>query len=123
MAVINNGKYNKNQWTEPITPTKEKMDNIENALSYAIDVNVEYKQIITQEFNLTTDKYQYLTIDKDLTINLPILNYDTIIHLFLNCKQEAKVKFISSGDEQHVYLPVGLYDIELIYIGEWIVKI
>lgn len=123
MTVINNGKYNKNQWTEPITPTKEKMDNIENALSYAIDVNVEYKKIISQEFNLTTDKYQYLTVDKDLTVNLPTLDYDMITHLFLNCEQEVKVKFISSGDEQYVYLPVDLYDIELIYIGEWIIKI
>mgnify|MGYP004699149687 CR=1 FL=1 len=123
MTLLNNGKYNKNQWTEPITPTKDKMDNIENALSYAIDMDVEYKKITNQTFNLTTEKFQYLTIDKDLTVNLPVINYDTTIHLFLNCEQDCKVNFISSGDEKHIYLNVNLYDIELVYIGDWIVRI
>lgn len=123
MSVITNGKYNKNEWAEPITPTKEKMDNIENALSYAIDMNVEYKSMINQEINLIADKFQYLEVDKNITINLPTLEYDTIIHLFLNCTQDCKIKFISSGDEQSVYLGINLYDIELIYIGEWIIKI
>lgn len=123
MSVIINGKYNKNDWTEPITPTKEKMDNIENALSYAIDMNVEYKSMINQEINLIADKFQYLEIDKDININLPSLEYDTIIHLFLNCTQECRIKFTSSGDEQSIYLGINLYDIELIYIGEWIIKI
>ena len=123
MVILNKGKYNKNQWNEPIDLTKEKMDKIENALSYTIDMDVKYKKITNDIFNLSTDKYQYLTIDKDLTINLPILDYDMITHLFLNCEQELKIKFISSGDERSVYLPINLYDIELIYIGEWIVKI
>lgn len=123
MVILNKGKYNKNQWNEPIDLTKEKMDKIENALSYSIDMDVKYKKITNDIFNLSTDKYQYLTIDKDLTINLPILDYDMITHLFLNCEQELKIKFISSGDERAVYLPINLYDIELIYIGEWIVKI
>ena len=123
MVILNKGKYNKNQWNEPIDLTKEKMDKIENALSYTIDMYVKYKKITNDIFNLSTDKYQYLTIDKDLTINLPILDYDMITHLFLNCEQELKIKFISSGDERSVYLPINLYDIELIYIGEWIVKI
>jgi hypothetical protein len=123
MVILNKGKYNKNQWNEPIDLTKEKMDKIENALSYTIDMDVKYKKITNDIFNLSTDKYQYLTIDKDLTINLPILDYDMITHLFLNCEQELKIKFISSGDERAVYLPINLYDIELIYIGEWIVKI
>ena len=123
MVILNKGKYNKNQWNEPIDLTKEKMDKIENALSYTIDMDVKYKKITNDIFNLSTDKYQYLTIDKDLTINLPILDYDMITHLFLNCEQELKIKFISSGDERTVYLPINLYDIELIYIGEWIVKI
>lgn len=123
MGMLINGKYNKNEWIEPINPTKEKMDNIENALSYAIDVDVKYKRLINQEFNLTVDKFQYLEIDKNITINLPNLDYDTIIHLFLNCTQECKIKFNSSGDEQTVYLTINLYDIELIYIGEWVIKI
>ena len=123
MVILNKGKYNKNQWNEPIDLTKEKMDKIENALSYTIDMDVKYKKITNDIFNLSTDKYQYLTIDKDLTINLPILDYDMITHLFLNCEQELKIKFISSGDERSVYLPINLYDIVLIYIGEWIVKI
>lgn len=123
MSVLVNGKYNKNNWVEPITPTKEKMDNIENALSYAIDMNVEYKTIINQEIDLSTDKFQYLEIDKNITINLPTLEYDTMIHLFLNCTQECKLKFNSSGDEESIYLKVDLYDIEIIYIGEWIIKI
>lgn len=123
MTVLSNGKYNKNEWIEPITPTKEKMDNIENALSYVIDMDIEYKRLINNEFNLTTDKFQYLEIDKNITINLPNLDYDTIIHLFLNCTQECKLKFNSSGDEQSVYLTINLYDIELIYVGEWIIKI
>lgn len=121
--TIENGRYIQNTWTEPITPTKEKMDNIENALSYAIDMDVEYRRLVNQEYDLTTDKFQYLTTDKDLTINLPVLDTDTIIHLYLNCEQECKLKFISSGDEESVYLVVNMYDIELIYIGEWIVKI
>ena len=100
MSLLNNGKYNKNQWTEPITPTKDKMDKIEDALSYAIDMNVEYRNTTTQTFNLTTSKNQYLSIDKDITINLPNVNYNVDIHLFLNCEQECKIKFISSGDEQ-----------------------
>lgn len=123
MTVLSNGKYNKNEWVEPITPTKEKMDNIENALSYVIDMDIEYKRLINNEFNLTTDKFQYLEIDKNITINLPNLDYDTIIHLFLNCTQECKLKFNSSGDEQGIYLTINLYDIELIYVGEWIIKI
>ena len=83
MVILNKGKYNKNQWNEPIDLTKEKMDKIENALSYTIDMDVKYKKITNDIFNLSTDKYQYLTIDKDLTINLPILDYDMITHLFL----------------------------------------
>ena len=123
MILLNNGKYDKNEWTEPITPTKDKMDKIEDALSYAIDMNVEYRNITAQTFNLTTSKNQYLSIDKDITINLPNVNYNVDIHLFLNCEQECKIKFISSGDEQSTYLTIGLYDIELIYVGNWIIKI
>ena len=70
MTILTNGKYNKNDWTEPIVPTKEKMDNIENALSYAIDMNIEYKRLINDEIDLNTDKFQYLEIDKNITINL-----------------------------------------------------
>ena len=123
MTLLNNGKYNKNEWTEPITPTKDKMNKIEDALSYAIDMNVEYKTITSQTFNLTTDKNQYLSIDKNITINLPNINYDADFHLFLNCEQECKITFISSGDEQTAYLTINLYDIELIYVGDWIIKI
>lgn len=121
--VVNKGKYIQNTWAEPITPTKDKMENIENALSYAIDLNIEYKRITSQEFDLTTDKFQYLTVDKNITINLPTLDYDAIIHLFLNCEQECKIKFNSSSDEQSIYLNMNLYDIEFIYVGEWIIKI
>lgn len=121
--VLNDdGTFNKKVWGDKNVISSEKLNQYENAFDLLFDNTVIARNVIDNEVTLDTTKFQQVTADNDITINLPALTYNTRFYLLLECTQTLNVTFKTTSDMQTTKLDKNYYALEMVYIGDWIIK-
>lgn len=119
----NDKKYNRTIWNDQDLITTGKMNKIENSLYYLLDNLIINHNVVNNIIDLSLDKYQSVTTDNDLTVNLPVIDFHNEFILYLNASEIIYLTF-SSFEKDYVYrLAKGYYKCRLTYIGTWLIEI
>lgn len=116
--------YNATNWRTNDTITVERMNKIEKALSYLMDVTVKSLVPVNNTVDLQVEQKQVCTVTgSSVTINLPDMTGCAYadVKLLLNCTVDCDVTFVSSADRQTIKLINGYNFINLIYYADWII--
>lgn len=123
--IFNSDKsYNATTWKSDDTITVERMNKIEKALSYLMDVTVKSVVPVNNVVDLQVEQKQVCTVTgSNITINLPDMTGCAYadMKLLLNCSVDCNVTFVSSADTQTIKLINGYNFINLIYYTDWII--
>lgn len=121
--VLNDdGTFNKKVWGDKNVISSEKLNQYENAFDMIFDNTIVTKTVTDNLITLDTSKFQQATINNDVTIILPSITYNTKFYLLLECTQTVNVTFKTTSDIQTTKLDKNYYALELVYIGDWIIK-
>lgn len=117
-----NKGYNSTVWADKDTITSDKMNKIEKSLRYLFDNIIQSLAVVNDETTLLEEKFQSVSIDNDLTINLPSITYHSTFTLYVQCSQKCTLFFKSNSEIQKIVIKKGVHAISLNYIGHWIIS-
>lgn len=114
--------YNSTTWSDKDIITSDKMNKIEKSLRYLFDNIIQSLAVVNDETTLLEEKFQSVSIDNDLTINLPSITYHSTFVLYVECSQKCTLFFKSNSEIQKITVKKGIHAISLSYIGYWIIS-
>lgn len=117
-----NKGYNATTWGENDDITTGKMNKIEKSIRYLFDNIIQDRLVVDDSITLSEERFQSVSIDNDLTINLPSITYHTTFNLYVRCSQDSTLYFSSNSEIQKMKVKKGNHIFSIIYIGDWIVS-
>lgn len=117
-----NKGYNATTWGENDDITTSKMNKIEKSIRYLFDNIIQDRLVVDDSITLLEERFQSVSIDNDLTINLPSITYHATFNLYVRCSQTCTLYFASNSETQKMSIKKGSHIITLSYIGDWIVS-
>ena len=98
------------------------MNKIEKSIRYLFDNIIQDRLVVDDSITLLEERFQSVSIDNDLTINLPSITYHATFNLYVRCSQTCTLYFTSNSETQKMSIKKGNHIISLTYIGDWIVS-
>lgn len=117
-----NKGYNATTWGNNDSITTGKMNKIEKSIRYLFDNIIQDRLVVNDTITLLEERFQSVSIDNDLTINLPSITYHATFTLYVKCSQNCTLYFISNSETQKMNIKKGNHMITLSHIGDWIVS-
>lgn len=116
--------YKANTWNNGDVIEAGKLNKVESALSYLMDVDVIYITPVSNTVTLKVERKQASKLTDNGIIILPDMTGCAYANMFLllDCTKEIKVTFRSTGDNtETITMPKGYHVINMIYYEDWII--
>lgn len=117
-----NKGYNATTWGENDDITTGKMNKIEKSISYLFDNIIQDRLVVDDSITLLEERFQSVSIDNDLTVNLPSITYHATFNLYVKANQDSTLYFNSNSEIQKIKVKKGNHLLSLSYIGDWIIS-